>query len=67
MPRYVMVKDDRGNFALVGPDGVGTIVTGAALRGAQKIAIVANGGTLPEIQLSGEEWDAAALVAFRNR
>ncbi|MBW9118894.1 hypothetical protein JNB63_02180 [Microbacterium trichothecenolyticum] len=62
--KYVQVKDDRGNFAMVGPDGVGRILTGAALRGAQKIATVANGGSLPEVQLSGEEWDAATLEAF---
>lgn len=64
MPKYTQVKDDRGNFAMVGPDGVGRILSGAALRGAQKIARAANGGDLPEVELSGEEWDAASLGAF---
>ena len=64
--KYVQVKDDRGNFAMVGPDGVGRILNGAALRGAQKIARAANGGDLPEVELSGEEWDAASLNAFHS-
>lgn len=64
MPKYVQVKDDRGNFAIVGPDGVGRVLNGAALRGAEKIAKAANGGELPEVELSGEEWDSGTLYSF---
>ena len=63
--KYVQVKDDRGNFALVGPAGAGIIGNEHALRGVGKIAKAANGGDLPEVELSGQEWDAGTLGAFR--
>lgn len=65
--KYIIVKDDRGNFALIGGvvPGVHTIQTGAVLRGVKKIVAGLLSGAVEAETLSGEEWDSGTLELFR--
>jgi hypothetical protein len=65
---YVLVKDDRGNFAVVGGgSSVGIVPNGHALEGAKKIikAFRVDSDTVQEVMLSGQQWDAGTLDCFK--